>query len=58
MSANLALSADLLRSSKDILEGKPNGKIYFFAACWSIKTIVFMELGIAEKLIMIFALVL
>ena len=56
MCANLALSADLLRSSEDILNEKLEGKNYFFAECWSIKTIVFMKPRIAEKIIVIFTL--
>ena len=58
MSANLKLSADLLRSSEDIPDAKLDEKINFFAECWSIKTIVFMEPGIVAKIIVIFALVL
>ena len=58
MRANLALPADLLRSSEDILDGKIYVKIDFFAECWSMKIIFFMESRIAEKIIVIFALVL
>ena len=56
MFANLALSADLLKSSEDILAEKLDGKKIFFLECWSIKIIVFMEQRIGEKFIMIFTL--
>ena len=49
MRANQILSADLLRSSEDILDGKLNEKICHFAECGSIKISVFMEPRIAEK---------
>ena len=51
------LSENLLRSFEGILNGKLDGKIYFLGECWSIKLIVFMEPRIAEKIILIFALV-
>ena len=51
------LSENLLRSFEGILNGKLDGKIYFLWECWSIKLIVFMEPRIAEKIILIFALV-
>ena len=57
MCANLALSVELLRSSEDICDRKPDGKIYFFAECWPIKTITFMKPITAENIIVIFALV-
>ena len=37
MCKNLVLSAYLLRSSVDILDGKLDGKIYFSGKCWSKK---------------------
>ena len=49
MCGNLSLSADLLRSSEDMLDGKLDGKNNFFAGCCTIKLIVFMEPRIAEK---------
>ena len=49
MRANQILSADLLRSSEDILDGKLNEKICHFVECGSIKISVFMEPRIAEK---------
>ena len=50
MFANLALSADLLKSSEDILAEKLDGKKNFFLECWSIKIIVFMEQRVATLL--------
>ena len=47
MYVNLALFPDLMRSSEDILDGKLDRKIYFFAECWFI--IVLMEPRIAYK---------
>ena len=47
MCAKLALSVNLLRSSEDILDEELDGKSYFFAECWLIKVIVFMEPSIA-----------
>ena len=49
MCANLVLFEDLLRSSEDILNGKLDEKNYFLGEYLSIKTIVFMELRIADK---------
>ena len=57
MCAYLLVCADWLRSFEDILDGKLDGKIYFFAESWSIKIIVFMEPKIAKKFTVIFALV-
>ena len=49
MCANLVLSADLLRSSEDIFDEKPDGKINFFAKnhcdiCFSSLGIIFTVL--------------
>ena len=49
MCANLALSVALLGYSEDILDGKLDGKLDFFAESWSIKLIAFMKTRIAEK---------
>ena len=57
MCTNFTLSADLLRSSESIINGKLDGKIYFFAECLSIKIIVFMDPKNAGKIIEIFVLV-
>ena len=56
MRTNLALSADFLRSSEDIFDGKLGGKIFFFAECRPIK-IIFMRRRIAGKISVTFALV-
>ena len=57
MYANLALLADLLRYSKGIIDRKLNENIYFLSAMLVKKIMLFMETRIAQKSIMVFALV-
>ena len=56
MRTNLALSADFLRSSEDIFDGKLGGEIFFFfAECRPVK-IIFMRRRIAGKISVTFDL--
>ena len=56
MCTNQVLSEDLLTSLEDFLDEKLF-KNSFFAECLSIKLIVFMEPKIAEKIVVMLALV-
>ena len=52
------LILDLLISSEDIIDKKTRCKNLFFEDFWLIKIIVFMELRITGKVVVIFALAL
>lgn len=57
MCANQALSADLLRSSENIFDGRLDAEIWFLAQVRSTKIIVFLESRVTGKIFTIFVVV-
>ena len=57
MCANQALSADLLRSSEKIFDGRLDGEIWLLAQLRSTKIIVFLKSRVAGKIVTIFVVI-